>query len=63
MGVVYFVYMQKTNSKAKIYTPEQWDQYVRSRPLPASWERAAGMLKHKRKELDAYLKELRTAWD
>lgn len=32
-------------------------------PLPASWAKAAGLLKHHRKDLERHLKKIRSEWD
>ena len=31
--------------------------------IPASWYRAAGMLRHKRKTMELHLKKIRREWD
>lgn len=31
--------------------------------LPKSWIKAAGLLRHKKKALEAHLKKVRTEWD
>ena len=32
-------------------------------PVPESWKKAAGLLKHKRKELEEHLEQIRNEWD
>lgn len=32
-------------------------------PVPESWTRAAGLMRHKRKELEKHLEEVRNEWD
>lgn len=32
-------------------------------PLPSSWKRAAGLLRHKKKALENHLKKVRAEWD
>jgi hypothetical protein len=45
---------------ARILTVEQLKQ---AEPLPESWTKAAGLLRHKRKALDRHLKRIRFEWD
>jgi hypothetical protein len=33
------------------------------RTLPKSWIKAAGLLKHKKKDLEKHLKKIRSEWD
>jgi len=33
------------------------------RTLPASWKKAAGLLRHKRKELEQHLKQVHNEWN
>jgi len=32
-------------------------------PIPQSWTKAAGLLRHKRKALERHLKQVRLEWD
>ncbi len=32
-------------------------------PLPKSWKKAAGLLRHKKKELEHHLKRIRLEWE
>ena len=49
------------NNKAQIITVQDLPKL--RYPLPESWRKAAGLLKHKRKELEAHLEEVRNEWD
>ena len=45
----------------KILTPRELVNL--RRPLPKSWVRAAGMLRHKRNALEKHLRKVRLEWD
>ena len=45
---------------AKIIAPGELTKL--HRPLPASWFKAAGLLRHKRKQLELHLKKIRREW-
>jgi hypothetical protein len=51
----------KNNNQATILTPEEVREY--KTPLPASWKKAAGLLRHKRKALERHLETVRNEWD
>lgn len=48
------------NTQAKIITPQ--DLALLRHPLPQSWTKAAGLLRHKRKALEQHLKKVRNEW-
>ncbi len=52
--------MQQTLTKKKstALTPTRWVQ-----PLPASWNKAAGLLSHKRPALARHLRAIRREWN
>jgi len=52
--------MAKTE-QAKVVTPEEVEKL--RYPLPESWKKAAGLLRHKRKALERHLKTIRSEWD
>lgn len=49
--------MQQT----KTITPEKL--YILKYPVPKSWLRAAGILKHKKKQLEHHISRTRLEWD
>ena len=51
----------KNNGQATILTPEELREY--KVPLPASWKKAAGLLRKKRKDLERHLETVRKEWD
>jgi len=48
------------NTQAKIITPQELTRL--RHPLPQSWVKAAGLLRHKRKALEQHLKKVRSEW-
>ena len=46
--------LQKRNASAKTVTKKK---------LPASWYKAAGMMKHKKRDLERYIHAVRKEWD
>lgn len=48
------------NIQAKIITPKELA--VLRHPLPQSWTKAAGLLRHKRKALEQHLKKVCSEW-
>lgn len=56
----YHSLMPKTQQKAKIITPEELKS-IRY-PLPESLNRAAGLLRHKKKALERHLQKVRKEW-
>lgn len=53
--------MTNKTKQAKVVTPEE-AKNIRY-PLPASMKRAAGLLRHRRKDLERHLKKTRQEWD
>jgi hypothetical protein len=49
------------NKQATIIKIEELPKLRRS--LPKSWIQAAGLLRHKKKELEKHLKEIRAEWE
>ena len=47
--------------EAKIITPQELPKLYH--PLPQSWIKAAGLLRHRRKQLELHLKKVRREWD
>lgn len=50
----------KNGNQATILTPKEVTEY--KTPLPASWKRAVGLLRRKRKALEQHLKTVRKEW-
>lgn len=57
--VVRYEYMAN-NTQVKIITPKEITVFCH--PLPQSWTKAAGLLRHKRKALEQHLKKVRNEW-
>ena len=51
----------KNTNQATILTPKEVDEY--KTPLPASWKKAAGLLKHRKIDAVKYQKQIRKEWD
>ena len=51
----------KNSNQATILTPKEAMEY--KTPLPASWKKAAGLLRKKRKALERHLETVRKEWD
>jgi hypothetical protein len=49
------------NNQATILTPKEATE--RKTPLPASWKKAAGLLKNKKVDAMKYQKQIRKEWD
>jgi len=49
------------NKQATIIKIEELPKLKRT--LPKSWTQAAGLLRHKRKELEKHLKKIRAEWE
>ena len=62
-GLFCYYELMKTNTqtKTRIHTSED-AKHLRY-PLPESWKKAAGMLKHKKVNALAYQKRVRAEWD
>jgi len=50
-----------TNKQATIIQIKELPKLRRT--LPKSWIQAAGLLRHKKKELEKHLKKVRTEWE
>lgn len=45
----------------KVITPEK--MYELKYPVPKSWLKAAGILKHKKRQLERHIERVRLEWD